>query len=61
MYEKIRDGKLQNDIKKEAEKIFALSSGKIDRHEEILPSNQNKVIEQSKFTDSPLSKAFENK
>ena len=31
--EKIRDGKLQNDIKKEVEKIFALSPGKIDRHE----------------------------
>ena len=29
--------------------------------EEILPSNQKQIIEQVKFTYSPLGKAFENK
>ena len=60
----IRDEKLQYDIKREAAKISALSSGKIDKHEyltdeEILPSNQNQIIEQAKFTYSPLGKVFE--
>ena len=46
------------------QKISALSSGKIDKYEyltgeEILPSNQQKIIEQDKFTYSPLGKAFE--
>ena len=41
----IRDGKLQYDINREATKISALSSGKIDKYEylageEILPSIQ---------------------
>ena len=49
----------------EAAKISALSSGKIDKYEyrtgeEILPFNQQKIIEQAKFTYSPLGKAFEN-
>ena len=40
-----------------------LSSGKIDKYEylsgeEILPSNQRQIIEQTKFTYSPLGKAF---
>ena len=44
--------------------ISALSSGKIDKHEyltgkEILSSNQQQIIEQAKFTISPLGKAFE--
>ena len=48
----------------EAAKISALSSGKIDKYEyltgeEILPSNQQQIIEQAKFTYSPLGKAFE--
>ena len=39
-------------------------SGKIDQYEyltgeDILPSNQQQVIEQGKFTYSPLEKAFE--
>ena len=60
----IRDEKLQYDINKEAAKISALSSGKIDGYEyltgeEILPSNQQQIIEQAKFTYSPLGKAFE--
>ena len=43
--DQIRDEKLHYDINREAAKISALSSGKIDKHEyltgkEILPSNQ---------------------
>ena len=61
---KIKDEKLQYDINREAGKISALSSRKIDKNEyltreEILPSDQRKVIEQAKFTYSPLSKASE--
>ena len=60
----IKDEKLQCDINREAVKISALSSGKIDKYEyltgeEILPSNQQQIIEQAKFTYSPLGKAFE--
>ena len=45
--DQIRDEKLQYDINREAAKISALSSGKIDKYEyltgeEILPSNQKK-------------------
>ena len=48
----------------EAAKMSALSSGKVDKYEyltggEILPSNQRQIIEQAKFTYSPLGKAFE--
>ena len=62
--DQIRDEKLQYDINREAAIISALSSGKIDKYEyltgeEILPSNQQQIIEQSKFTYSPLGKAFE--
>ena len=62
--DKIKDEKLQYDINREAAKISALSSGKIDKYEyltgeEILPSNQQQIIEQAKFTYSPLGKAFE--
>ena len=44
--------------------MSALSSGKIDKYEyltgeEILPFNQQQVIEQAKFTYSPLGKDFE--
>ena len=60
----IRDEKLQYDINREAAKISALSSGKIHKYEyltgeDILPSNQQQIIEQAKFTYSPLGKAFE--
>ena len=62
--DQIRDEKLQYDINREAAKISALSSGKIDKYEyltgkEILPSNQQQIIEQAKFTYSALGKAFE--
>ena len=60
----IRDEKLQYDINREAAKISALSSGKIDKYEyltgeEILSTNQQQIIEQAKFTYCPLRKAFE--
>ena len=47
------------DINREATKISVLLSGKIDKYddligEEILPSDQRRVIEQAKFTYSPL-------
>ena len=47
---KIRDEKLQYDINREAVKISALSSGKIDKYEyltgeEILPSKQRQIID----------------
>ena len=62
--DQIRDEKLQYDINREAAKISALSSGKIHKYEyltgeEILPSNQQQIIEQAKFTCSPLGKSFE--
>ena len=62
--DKIRDEKLQYDINWEAAKISALSSGKINKYkhltgEEILPSDQRRVIEQAKFAYSPLGKPFE--
>ena len=60
----IRDEKLQYDINREAPKISALSSGKVHKYEflsgeDILSSNQQQIIEQAKFTYSPLGKAFE--
>ena len=62
--DQIRDEKLQYDINREAAKISALSSGKIHKYEyltgeDILPSNQQQVIEQVKLTYSPLGKVFE--
>ena len=49
--DKIRDEKLQCHIIRKAAKISALSSGKIDKYEyltgeEILPSDQRRVMEQ---------------
>ena len=60
----IKREKIQFDINREAAKISALSYGKIDKYEyltgeEILPSDQSRIIEQAKFTYSPLDKAFE--
>ena len=64
--DQIRDEKLQYDINREAAKILALSSGKVDKYEyltaeEILPSNQQHIIEQAKFTYSPLGNLLKNK
>ena len=81
---KITDEKLQYDINREAAKISALTSGKIDKYdinreatkisalsssksdkyeyltgEEVLPPSQSRIIEQTKFTYSPIGKALE--
>ena len=61
--DKIRNEKLRYDIDREAAKISALSSGKIDKYEcltndEILPPDESRIIEQAKFTYSPLSRTF---
>ena len=61
--DQIKDEKLQYDITREAAKISALSSGKIDKYEyltgeQILTTNQQQIIEQAKFIYSPLGKAF---
>ena len=62
--EQIKDEKLQYDINRETAKISALSSGKLDKYEyltgeEILPSKQQQIIQQAKFTYSPLRQALE--
>ena len=61
---KIRDEKLQYNIKREAAKVSASLSGKIDKYEyltgeELLPSDQSRMIKQTKFTYSNLEKALE--
>ena len=63
--DQIKDEKLQYDINREAAKIPALSSRKLHKYEyltgeDILPSPQQQIIEQTKFTYSPLGKAFDN-
>ena len=63
--DKIGDKKLQYGINREAAKISALSSGKIDTYEYlagegILPSNQRQIIEQVKFAYHPFVKALKN-
>ena len=55
--DQIRDEKLQYNINNKAAKISALSSGKIGQYEyftgkEMLPSNQQQIIEHAKFTYS---------
>ena len=62
--DQIRDEKLQYNVNREAAKISALSSSKIQKYEyltgeDILPSNQQQMIEQAKLTYSPLRKTFE--
>ena len=61
--DQIKDEKLQYDINREAAKILALSSGKIHKYEyltgeDILPSNQQQILEQARFNYSPLGKSF---
>ena len=53
--DEIRDEKLQYDINRKAAEISVLSSGKIDKYEyltgkEILPSNQQQIIERAEFS-----------
>ena len=62
--DQIEDKKLQYDINREAAKISALSSSKIDKYKylsggKILTFNQKQIIEQARFNYSPLGKAFE--
>ena len=62
--DQIRDEKLQYDINREATKISALLSDKIHKYQyltgkDILPSNQQQIIEQAKFPCWSLGKAFE--
>ena len=62
--DQIKDEKLQYNINREAAKISALSSGKLHKYEyltgeDILPSTQQQIIEQTKFIYSPLGKAFD--
>ena len=59
-----KDKKLQININREAAKISALSSGRLHKYEyltgdDLLPSTQQQIIEQTKFTYSPLGKAFD--
>ena len=61
--DQIRDEKLQYNINREAAKISALSSGKIHKYEyltgeDVLPSNQQHIIEETKFTYSPFGNNF---
>ena len=60
--DQIRNEKLRYNINREAVKISALSSGKIHKYEyltgeDILPSNRQQIIEETKFTY--LGKGFE--
>ena len=62
--DQMRDQKLQYNINREAAKISTLSSNKFNKYEylageEILPSNQDQMIGQAKFSYSSLGKAFE--
>ena len=57
------DEKLEYDINRWKAKLSSLSSGKIDKYkylkdEEILHSDERRVIEQAKFTYSFLCKSF---
>ena len=59
--DKIRGEKLHYDITREAVKISAISSGKINKYEfltceEILQSDQSRIIERSNFTHSPFKR-----
>ena len=59
-----RDEKLQYNINKETAKISALLSGKLHKYEyltgeDILPSTQQQIIEEPRFTYSALGKAFQ--
>ena len=61
--DQIKDEKQYN-INTEAAKISALSSGKLHKYEyhtgeDIIPSTQQQIIEKTKFTYSPLGKAFD--
>ena len=57
--DEIRNEELKYGINKKAAEITALSSGKIDKYDyltgkEVLPSNQQEMLEQAKFSYSTL-------
>ena len=61
--DQIRDEKLQFDINRKTAKISALSSGNIKKYEyltseNILPSNQQQIIEQVKIYLFSFEKRF---
>ena len=61
---KIRDEKLRYGIDREAAKISALSSGKIEKYEclrseEIVRSGSSQTMQQAKFIYFPLGKPFD--
>ena len=61
--DKIRDEKFQYDINRIAAKMSALSSSNIDKYEclageEILSSQQQRIIQEAQFTYSTLRRAF---
>ena len=55
--DQIKDEKLQYDINREAAKISALLSGKLDKYEYL--TGEEIIIQQVKFTYSPLGIAIE--
>ena len=62
--DKIRGEKLQYDIKEKSKKyqhyhLEKFTNANILTDEDILPSEQSRITEQTKFTYSPLGKAFE--
>ena len=62
--EKIKRKKKQYHIYRAAPKIYALSSGMIDKYEymtgaETFPPEQYRIMEKPKLNYSPLPKAFE--
>ena len=62
--DKIRGEKLQHDITRKAAIISALLIGKINKYEyltdeEVLPPDQSRLIEQTKFTNSDFGEAFQ--
>ena len=64
--DKIKDWKLHYDINREEAKMSALSSGWISKYEylkgeEMLPSDQRRVIEEAEFTYFLLRKLLKNK
>ena len=62
IYDKINDEKLQYDINRQAAKISTISSDIIDKYEylgeEVIPSNQSRIIEKARFNYYPLGKAL---
>ena len=61
-----KDETIQYGINREAAKTSPLSPGQIDKYvyllgEEILPTDQSRITEETMFTYSPLSKSFGKK